>query len=295
MRWVIFSDLDGTFLDETNYSYQPSRPFVAKLVEAGIPIVFCSSKTRVEIHHLRQELGIRDPFIAENGAILCMEKDYFPFSFEHQGERDGLYTIELGEPHGLLVTALHQAKSRAGCEIGEFSKLTPEEMQKITGLPADQIWMAQKREFDEPFWFITEDPAIRKKFLKEVRRQGLRITHGNRFYHIKGRADKGRAVSIMKSLFQRGWQNLKFIGLGDSLNDLPMLRAVDFPILLRGSDGQWNREILAAIPKVLAAPASAPHGWGASILPLVVGDLRYGSKEEMDRMVDDVMLEEGLH
>ncbi len=280
IKWVIFTDLDGTFLDPVDYSYEPARPFVEKFRQAHIPIVFCSSKTRAEIDALRRELGLRDPFIAENGAIICMEKNYFPFEIEHQGERGGQWTIELGEPHGLLVTALHQARLYSGCEIGEFSKLSVEEMKKVTGLSDDKVELARRREFDEPFWFLTPDQALRKKFIKEIRKQGLRVTKGNRFYHIKGRADKGRAVSIVMSLFLRWMSGIRFIGLGDSLNDLPMLRVVDFPILLRGSDGEWNREIMSAIPHVLPAPASAPKGWAVCILPLVSGDLNGRSLAE---------------
>lgn len=63
---VIFSDLDGTLLDE-KYDYQKSKPIIDQLLVLNVPIVFCSSKTEAEIEFYRKELGIRDPFISENG------------------------------------------------------------------------------------------------------------------------------------------------------------------------------------------------------------------------------------
>jgi ribosomal protein L37E len=39
------------------------------LRKRSIPVVFCSSKTRAEIEHLRKATEVTDPFIIENGGI----------------------------------------------------------------------------------------------------------------------------------------------------------------------------------------------------------------------------------
>ncbi|UCH52084.1 MAG: HAD hydrolase family protein, partial [Chloroflexota bacterium] len=64
-KLVIFSDLDGTLLDRATYSYDKALPTVDYLRERGIPIVFCSAKTRVEQEVYRRELKVFHPFIVE--------------------------------------------------------------------------------------------------------------------------------------------------------------------------------------------------------------------------------------
>ncbi len=77
---VIFADLDGTFLDE-GYRYGHTKPIVNQLSALGGSVIFCSSKTRDEIEFYRKVVGIKEPFIVENGAAIYIPKDYFPFSY----------------------------------------------------------------------------------------------------------------------------------------------------------------------------------------------------------------------
>jgi len=74
---VVFTDLDGTLLDLSDYSYQAALPAVRYLQKQGIPIVFCSSKTRAEQAVYQQKLDIDDPFIVENGGAVYLPESYF--------------------------------------------------------------------------------------------------------------------------------------------------------------------------------------------------------------------------
>lgn len=273
MRRVIFTDLDGTLLDARTYSYEPLRPVLHRLRAAEIPVVFCSSKTRAEILRLRVELGIADPFIVENGGAIYIERDYFPFPVSEAKHRRALLAIELGAAHRSLLTALADAEGKSGCVIKRFSQLSMAQLSAVTGLSLSKARLAKQREYDEPFWFVRAKPKQKRIFLEQLRRHGLRVTHGGRLYHVKGRADKGLAVEILKDCYRRRWSSVQFIGMGDSLNDLPMLRAVDVPILVRRADGSFDRDILAALPDVLRSPAAAPEGWAASVLLLVAREL----------------------
>ena len=65
---AVFTDLDGTLLDEKTYSFEAARPALAALREKGCLLVPCTSKTSEETFPLLDELGGRDPFIVENGG-----------------------------------------------------------------------------------------------------------------------------------------------------------------------------------------------------------------------------------
>ena len=71
-RYLIFSDIDNTLLqsyiikDGEIYhteDYGEIKEIVQKLRKNNIPLVLCSSKTRVEQEKIRKYLEIEDPFI----------------------------------------------------------------------------------------------------------------------------------------------------------------------------------------------------------------------------------------
>ena len=47
-RWLVFTDLDGTLLDES-YSWDLAQPAIDLLRSASIPIILNSSKTVAEM------------------------------------------------------------------------------------------------------------------------------------------------------------------------------------------------------------------------------------------------------
>jgi predicted mannosyl-3-phosphoglycerate phosphatase (HAD superfamily) len=76
---IVYSDLDGTFLDHRTYSCADSLNAFHLLTGHGVPIVFCSSKTRAEIETILEELPVKNPFIIENGAAIYVPLDFFQF------------------------------------------------------------------------------------------------------------------------------------------------------------------------------------------------------------------------
>ena len=81
-KTVVFSDLDGTLLDESSYSFKDALPAVRLLQLRAIPLVLCSSKTRAEIEPCRLSLHNRHPFISENGGGIFIPPGYFSAPFE---------------------------------------------------------------------------------------------------------------------------------------------------------------------------------------------------------------------
>ena len=65
---IIFTDLDGTLLDYASYSFAKAETALAYIKQRSIPLIICSSKTKKEILVYREKLGIKEPFISENGG-----------------------------------------------------------------------------------------------------------------------------------------------------------------------------------------------------------------------------------
>jgi hypothetical protein len=73
-RLLVATDLDGTLLDERSYEWEPARPALAALAEAGALLVLASSKTRSEMEPLAAGLGFSSPLIVENGGAVLVPR-----------------------------------------------------------------------------------------------------------------------------------------------------------------------------------------------------------------------------
>jgi mannosyl-3-phosphoglycerate phosphatase len=61
------------------------------------------------------------------------------------------------------------------------------------------------------------------------------------------------------------------VGLGDALNDLPLLEAVDRPIVVPRRDSTVDPELARALPRAELAPAPGPVGWNAAVMIVLAG------------------------
>jgi Predicted hydrolase (HAD superfamily) len=106
---IIFSDLDGTILDET-YSFKETQPTIQKLQALNAAIVLNSSKTKAEIEYYRAKLSINDPFISENGSAIFIPKNHFKTHYKFSRETSQYNIIELGIPYSTLRKKLKTIK-----------------------------------------------------------------------------------------------------------------------------------------------------------------------------------------
>lgn len=260
---LVFTDLDGTLLDHETYDHAAAVPALDALRRRGIPVVLCSSKTRREILRIQERLGLRGPFIPENGGAVLLTGG---------GELGGLFPERLGElpakifgtAIGTLREALAELRGRLGGRIRGFGDATLEEVRAWTGLPAEEALLAMDRDFDEPFLWepepTPEEVAAAEGWLEG---RGLRLTRGGRFWHLTGDNDKGRAVRwLVEGIASRWGACPRTLALGDSENDLPMLGAVERGVLVARPGGIH----LSPRPSgILTVEAIGPSGWNRAV------------------------------
>ena len=266
--FVVFSDIDGTLLDHATYSVEAARGALARLKERGIPLVLCSSKTRAEIEQLQQMLGTSHPFISENGGAAFVPAGYFARPPEG-ARRAGAYEIvELGMPYEQVVAALRRAAEKGGLRIVSFADLSAEQVAGDTGLSLEDARLAKRREYDEPFRI--EGPAEHvPRLVEAMASEGLRHTAGGRYHHASGRTDKGRAVALLSRCFAREHGEITTVGLGDGPNDVPLLRAVNIPIVISNPASGRTGEVLRQVPGARATSRPGPAGWHEAITGLL--------------------------
>ena len=138
-----------------------------------------------------------------------------------------------------------------------------EEVAALTGLTVEEARLAKQRDFGEPFLFPGRPDD---RFLREIEGEKLRWTQG-RFFHLMGDHHKGRAVNILRGLYERGKGPVTTIGIGDSLNDLPFLLAVDRPVLVRKGSNRHDARL--DIPGLVRTEGIGPAGWNEAILEML--------------------------
>ncbi|ULA60911.1 MAG: hypothetical protein LZF60_270239 [Nitrospira sp.] len=269
-RILIFSDLDGSLLDTTTYSYEHASDALAAIAHRGAPLILVSSKTRAEMEPLRGCLGNHHPFIVENGGAIYIPNGTFPFPLEGSLSRDAYQVFQLGIPYATLRAALKAIRQEMGWRLRGFGDLTLAEVVQLTGMPAGEAQLAMQREYDEPFVMDGQVVAW-QDLLAAANRRGLTCTRGGRFYHLMGANDKGiasrRLIEWYRRLVQQEGQSLVTVGLGDSLNDLPMLKVVDYPILIQKPNGSYDPDV--QLSRLIRADGVGPVGWNRSLLDLL--------------------------
>jgi predicted mannosyl-3-phosphoglycerate phosphatase (HAD superfamily) len=77
-----------------------------------------------------------------------------------------------------------------------------------------------------------------------------------------GGGGKGKAAEILSRLYRKMWGEIRTVGLGNGLNDLPLLEQVDIPILVQKRDHSWEDMNLPRLRKVQGV---GPEGWSRAI------------------------------
>lgn len=264
---VIFTDLDGTLLDSKTYSFEAALPALSLIRREKIPLIICTSKTAAEIKEIRRKLGNSDPFISENGGGIYIPSGFFSFAYACQKEMSGYKIIELGTPYDSLVSALKRIAGSTGLRLKGFSMMDSEEIAKRCSLPLNDAVLARQREYDEPFLVLNNNADKISQLEQAVLKEGLTLTRGGRFFHLTGGNDKGKAVKMLLGLFQRKSGPVQSIALGDSLNDIPMLREADFAVLVQKQDGSYEPE--AGLFPCYKSDAPGPEGWNNVVSKLL--------------------------
>ncbi|MGM0771147.1 MAG: HAD-IIB family hydrolase, partial [Halobacteriota archaeon] len=201
MKYIIFTDLDGTFVDHDNYSYEAARPALKLLKQKDIPLIFCTSKTRAEIEVYVKELDCHHPFISENGGGIFIPEGYFDIDIEFDHKAGSYNVIELGTVYSRLKDTLMEISRNCGIDIINFGNMTTEEVSKDTGLDIRSAGLAKIREYDEVFRIIDENEEKASKMKELIAGAGYNHTRGGRYWHIIGDNDKGKAVRILAHIY----------------------------------------------------------------------------------------------
>lgn len=258
---IIFTDLDGTLLNQDDYRYDEALPVISKLKKEKIPVIPVTSKTRAEVEVLIKEIGLNDPFIVENGSGIFIPKNDSRFNLKQTTLNEEYNLKMLGCTYSEAREGLQKVSQTLGKNLQGFGDLTEQDIVNLTGLSLDESKLAKTRDFTEPF--VTPKDVSAEKITKAVHKNGFQVVVGDRFSHLIGiNSGKGKAVNWLLENYQNKSEKITTIGLGNSPNDLSMLENVDIPIIIPGEKG-IHKGLSGKKWKI--APFSGCKGWAAIV------------------------------
>ena len=292
----MFTDIDGTLVDINTAEYGKETDKLIRLIkERNIPLILTSAKTRLEQNKIREDLGISDPFIVENGGAIVIPKGYFPdYALrdikyplrETQETKNGAIdvdheiVVELGKPADYIRAKLSDIRKKYSINFRGIADISVEKLSNLALISREQAKRMAQRNYGETILQIQSEDIAR--FIKYVQEDGMKVIHGGRFFDVTVGTDKGIAVGILKKLFKDKFHNnVTFFGIGDSTNDIPMLNLMDIPILVQRQDSTWvdDGEIKmknavdssrSSSNKLIKVEGIGPNGWENAIHKIIL-------------------------
>jgi mannosyl-3-phosphoglycerate phosphatase len=141
------------------------------------------------------------------------------------------------------------------------------ELAELTGLTQEQAELSKQRTATEPLLWDGSDDAL-VEFEQRLQQSGLQLIKGGRFYHAMGQYDKADAMHYLLQQYQKLYsEEVLSIALGDSPNDLNMLEAADYAVVIRGAN---SRQLSFTVGKmVIYSQGMGPVGWNGAMQPLL--------------------------
>jgi mannosyl-3-phosphoglycerate phosphatase len=259
LQKIVFTDIDGTLINIYTGRFEGTDLLAKKLAKMNIPIIFCSAKTRSEQEYLRNKIGLTDPFIIENGgAVVIPDGCFDDMGIMPYTRKDGYNIIEIGGHTNEVRKRLSRIREELQINFKGTKDMTLNEISKRVKIPLPFAKRMSKREYGETI--IEIDPSDLVRLSEVCKKNGLQAIPGGRYVDITQGNDKGKATHVLIDLFKKKYQPMTpiFIGLGDSQNDLPMLKLMDIPLLVQRPNGSWCE---SNIRNLVRCTGVGPKGW----------------------------------
>ncbi len=268
VRYVIYTDLDGSLLDHDNYSYDPATELLSELEAMGTPVIFATSKTAPEIVSFQKDIENRHPFIAENGAVVYIPAAYFTRQPKNTQSKDSYWVKTFSRSKQHWVSRIKAVSSTYSGMFRGFSDMQIDEIAELTGLDRKSAEQAADRSQSEPVYWYGDDKN-KQEFVRDLQALGCHLLQGGRFLHVSDNCDKGGALRWLQELYaenQPGYR-IESLAIGDSQNDVAMLDAATHALIIRSPAHSPPK--LSRTDNTLISEAYGPKGWVEGVTKLI--------------------------
>jgi mannosyl-3-phosphoglycerate phosphatase len=237
--------------------------FLESLTEAGIPCVWSTSRTRIQLDMAIRKFGHGHPFLGEGGCGVYIPEDYFHLKPSSQTMRLGRFTcIPVATLLPAAVGALEDIAEETGIAVVPLSALSPRELSQNAGLPQKEAELLRQRDFDELFFFAGASDTDIETFAEAAAKKKAALRHREIFWSLSIGADMRKCVRELSALFERSMRNRPFnVALGTMEESRELFPACDRAILLKNGPEVEHAESGSERRQALELEVSSANVW----------------------------------
>ncbi|WP_262360921.1 Cof-type HAD-IIB family hydrolase [Gorillibacterium timonense] len=223
---LIALDMDGTVLNEESQISPENRKWMERAIEHGVPVMFATGRGLQSVQPYVQELGLASPMVAANGSEV----------WEAPGRLKTRHLMEVEWIHEMVELAKKHDSWFWGYAVeGLFNK------ERWLDDPGSVEWLK--------FGFYLEDAEVLAKIYAELEQTGRYELTNSHPFNIEVNPHGVSKESGMREVCDMlGITMDEVIAMGDSLNDLKMIRAAGLGIAM----GNAQEEVKAAADYITA-------------------------------------------
>ncbi|MBQ9264432.1 MAG: HAD family phosphatase [Clostridia bacterium] len=242
MYKAVFSDIDGTLLNNAHQVTPATRAAILGLKSKGIPFTLVSARSPGAIEPIRQANGFTGPLICFSGALI-LEEDGTVIHSQGMPLVQAKEIIEFAEAEQFDMAWCLYSATKWLVRDRTDPKVRFEE--DIVGLRATDLPQGVWPE-DVPYYKIMGicNPAVSANIERQMKNRFPQLSivrSSDMMLEIMvGGISKGLAVK--KLCAHRGIDPQAAVALGDNYNDIDMLRAVGCPVVMANAPADIQAE-----------------------------------------------------
>lgn len=255
--------------------------FTAALDHRGLPAVWLTNRTRLQMDAPRRKLAHTHPFIAEDGCGVFLPEDYFHLRPQTSASRPrGIETIRLGrftclpiaEPQPAASDALENLAAESGLSVVSLRSLPPRELTLNSGLPPREAELVRQRDFDELFFFAGASHHDIENFQSLGRSRNIQFRQRGALWSLAIGASIHRCIGALSKLYDRALRShAKSVAIATPGQEADLFAACDRAILLTDNTDKHPTVAPDQSRRVMELPRKFPDAWEHILASLSAG------------------------
>ncbi|CAM4348847.1 Cof-type HAD-IIB family hydrolase [Paenibacillus tarimensis] len=210
---LIALDMDGTVLNDRQEISKENAEWIHKAMEAGITVCFSTGRGFESALPYAEQLGLETPMITVNGSEIWHRPHVL-----HQR------TLM----NASMIKRLHELAMQSDVWFWAYA---------VEGLYNRERWIEPADNYEGQHWlkfgYYTENDALRESILAVISQWGgLEITNSSPWNIELNPAGVSKAAALEELCTLLGITMEQVVTMGDSLNDLAMIRAAGLGVAM---------------------------------------------------------------
>ena len=240
--------------------------FSAVLDQAGIPAVWITWRSRLQLDEPLRKLGHHHPFIAEGGSGVYLPEDYFHLRPAKTVRRGRFTCIPIAQAEPAAAEALDSLSEETGVEVVPLRSLSGRELAHNLNLPEREAELARQRDFDELFFFAGASEPDIARFQSQARDRKLSLRPQGALWSLAIGASLGHCVRELSKLYDRALRfHPRIVGLAAPEESGGLFPACDRNLLLTREPGTGVPPPASRSAKSQELALSDPEVWGKAL------------------------------